>query len=218
MPRDVYFDLDGTLTDPFQGITLSIQYALRELSADVPPQQDLAAYIGPPLRAGFSRLLGTTDSVRVERAVTLYRERYAEIGLFENHVYDGVPFMLETLTLRGHTLLMATSKPRVYAERIAEQFGLAGYFKEIFGSELDGRLDDKRELLAHALTLHPFKSSPSLMIGDRDFDVNAARVNGMNSIGVSYGYGSREELTSAGADSICDSPPEVAERASERTD
>lgn len=213
--RDIYFDLDGTLTDPFEGITLSIQHALNAMNAHVPTQKELGRFIGPPLRVGFGKLLGTEDPAQVARAIEIYRERFSVVGLFENTVYTGVLPMLEALSRKGHRIFMATSKPRVFAERIAEHFRFAHYFTQIFGSELDGRFDDKRELLAHALATHPPTNGQPIMIGDREFDMQGAHANKLIAVGVSYGYGSRDELVEARADYICDSPAEVTDRISQ---
>lgn len=200
----VYFDLDGTLTDPKPGITRSIQHALERLGREIPHADALTWCIGPPLRASFVRLVGEETA---DRAVSLYRERFAEIGLYENAVYPDVPELLARLS--GRPIFLATSKPRVFAERILQHFGIAHHFRQVFGSELDGRRADKTELLAHALGSTGSPPSRSVMIGDREHDIHGARANGMAAWGVSYGYGSEAELLKAGAERIFGSPNEI---------
>lgn len=204
----IYFDLDGTLTDPKPGITRSIQYALQKLDRPVIPTEDeLTWCIGPPLRASFVRLLGGEDSA--DRAVALYRERFADIGLYENGLYDGIGDVLTTLRASGHRLFVATSKPHVYAERIIDHFGLRPHFEYVFGSELDGTRVDKSNLLEYALKQAAVDPSKTLMIGDRSHDMVGASNNGMQGIGVLYGYGSRDELLGAGARHVCDTPAAI---------
>lgn len=201
----IYFDLDGTLTDPKIGITRSIQYALGKLDHPAMPTEDeLTWCIGPPLRASFVKLLGGDHAA--DAAVSFYRERFSDVGLFENGVYDGVPEVLTTLRASGHRLFVATSKPHVFAERIIDHFGLRDHFERVFGSELDGTRVDKSDLLEYALKEAAVDPSRTLMIGDRSHDMVGARNNGMKGIGVLYGYGSRDELTQAGALHVCATP------------
>jgi phosphoglycolate phosphatase len=140
----IYFDLDGTLTDPKPGITRSIQYALEKLDRAVPSEDELAWCIGPPLRSSLAKLLGGDDLT--ETALSLYRERFGDIGIFEDEVYPGIEHTLAVLASSGRRLFVATSKPVVYAERIIDHFKLAPHFERVFGSELDGRRSDKTEL------------------------------------------------------------------------
>ena len=201
----IYFDLDGTLTDPKPGITRSIQYALKQLDHHtIPTEDELTWCIGPPLRASFVTLLGADHSA--DRAVALYRERFADVGLYENGVYDGIGEVLTALCASGHRLFVATSKPHVFAERIIDHFGLRGHFERVFGSELDGTRVDKSHLLEYALKQASVNPAKTLMIGDRSHDMVGARNNGMKGIGVLYGYGSRDELLGAGAEHVCATP------------
>jgi len=200
----VYFDLDGTLTDPKPGITRSIRYALTRLGREAPPEDALTWCIGPPLRISLIALVGEADA---DRALALYRERFAETGLYENTLYPGIQELLKELS--GHPIFLATSKPHIFAERIIEHFGIAHCFERVFGSELDGRHATKPDLLAHALRETGSPPSRSLMIGDREHDILGARTNGMRAWGVSYGYGSQSELEKAGADRIFGSPCEL---------
>ena len=201
----IYFDLDGTLTDPKPGITRSIQYALQRLDHPTMPTEDeLTWCIGPPLRASFVRLLGAETSA--DLAVSYYRERFSDIGLYENGVYDGIGEVLTTLCASGHRLFVATSKPHVFAERIIDHFGLRDHFERVFGSELDGTRVDKSHLLEYALKQASVDPAKTLMIGDRSHDMVGAKNNGMKGIGVLYGYGSRDELLQAGAHHVCATP------------
>jgi len=208
----VLFDLDGTLTDPKPGIVASLRFALSQLRAPCPTDDALATYIGPPLRGTFATLLGTHESDRIEEAMRLYRHRFADTGLYENRVYDGVPEMLERAGSAATAVYVATSKPAIYAERIVQHFGLAKHFRKVYGSELDGRYEDKAELLAHLLTRESIAAEAAVMIGDRAADVRAAKASGMRSIGVLWGYGSELELIDAGADGLCATPGELAAR------
>jgi phosphoglycolate phosphatase len=201
----IYFDLDGTLTDPKLGITRSIQYALQRVDHPTMPTEDeLIWCIGPPLRASFVRLLGAETSA--DLAVSYYRERFSDIGLYENGVYDGIGDVLTTLCASGHRLFVATSKPHVFAERIIDHFGLRDHFERVFGSELDGTRVDKSHLLEYALKETSVDPAKTLMIGDRSHDMVGAKNNGMKGIGVLYGYGSRDELLEAGAHHVCATP------------
>jgi phosphoglycolate phosphatase len=204
----IYFDLDGTLTDPKPGITRSIQYALQKLDHPTMPTEDeLIWCIGPPLRASFVRLLGAETSA--DLAVSYYRERFSDIGLYENGVYDGIGDVLTTLCASGHRLFVATSKPHVFAERIIDHFGLRNHFERVFGSELDGTRVDKSHLLEYALKEASVDPAKTLMIGDRSHDMVGAKNNGMTGIGVLYGYGSRNELLQAGAHHVCATPAAI---------
>lgn len=201
----IYFDLDGTLTDPKPGITRSIQYALQRLDHPTMPTEDeLTWCIGPPLRASFVRLLGAETAA--DLAVSYYRERFSDVGLYENGVYDGIGEVLTSLCASGHRLFVATSKPHVFAERIIDHFGLRDHFERVFGSELDGTRVDKSHLLEYALKETSVDPSKTLMIGDRSHDMVGAKNNGMKGIGVLYGYGSRDELLQAGAHHVCATP------------
>jgi phosphoglycolate phosphatase len=210
----IFFDLDGTLTDPKPGITGSIQYALQKLDLPVPTQDELTWCIGPPLRASFVTMLGGED--RVDLAVTLYRERFGDVGLYENSVYPDVEHILAALKQSHGRLFVATSKAHVFANRIIEHFGLRDYFEHVFGAELDGTRADKSDLLAYALKNTAVDPRRALMIGDRSHDIIGAKANRMGAIGVLYGYGSREELIEAGASHVCATPRAVLDHLSGR--
>jgi phosphoglycolate phosphatase len=203
----IFLDLDGTLTDPRIGITRSIQHALAALDRPVPAEQDLLWCIGPPLLHSFRTLLG--DEALAKRAVTLYRERFSDIGLYENKLYDGIHELLTALNAAGPRLFVATSKARVFASRIIEHFGLAGYFEHVYGAELDGTRGEKTALLHYALDQLGLVGPRTVMVGDRSFDMIGARNNAMTPIGVLYGYGSEPELRDAGAAHVCATPRAV---------
>ncbi len=203
----VFFDLDGTLSDPKPGITGSIQYALEKLNIPVPTQDELTWCIGPPLRASFVALLGGEE--HADRGVELYRERFGTIGLFENTLYDGIVPVLAALHGSGRKLFVATSKPHVFADRIIDHFELRKYFTRVFGSELDGTRVDKSDLLRYALDETETDPARAIMIGDRKHDVIGAANNGISAIGAVYGYGGRTELTEAGAKHLVMAPSEI---------
>jgi len=207
--RNVLFDLDGTLTDPAEGIVRCIQHSLATLQMECPPTEELIRYIGPPLRELFISVCGFADDALIERAVEVFRERFSTVGLFENIPYSEVPSMLQRLDSDSYRLFVATSKPRVFAERILEHFELAHHFEEIHGNDLEGSLDDKSELLRELLVNRSLNPKETIMVGDRKYDVIAAKSNSLVSIGVTYGYGSSSELTAAGVDYLCHSPNEV---------
>ena len=209
VPLALFFDLDGTLSDPSEGITKSVQHALQCLGRPYPGKSELQHYIGPPLRWTFPRLLGTDDDTLVETAIGYYRERYETIGLFENEMYPGIPELLQRLQDDGYPLYVVTSKPTVYADRIIRHFGLDRFFLEVYGPELDGRFDEKRELVEFILRERRLDPSRTVMIGDRARDVESGRTNGTRTIGVTYGFGSVEEIAAAKPDEICHRPSEI---------
>ena len=205
---DILVDLDGTLVDPRPGLIGSVQYALDRLGQPVPPADELLWLIGPPFRVSFPKLLGS--AARTEEAITYYRESYFNGGMYDAVVYDGVSEALAALCAAGHRLFVATSKPHYYARPIVQHFGLAAHFHAIHGPELDGTNDHKADLIAHIIRQEGVHPERALMIGDREFDVIAAARNGIRSVGVTWGYGSAEELTAAGAAALCDSPDGLA--------
>lgn len=203
------FDLDGTLTDPFEGITRSIQYALENMGAEVPHATDLKWCIGPPLWDSFKVLLKTDNQSDLDRAVDLYRERYTVTGLFENTLIAGVPELLKTLTGDGRRLHVCTSKPHSYAGKIVEHFGLRDFFGTVFGSELDGTRSAKADLISHILETEDLSASEVVMIGDRKHDLIGANANNVASIGVLWGYGDKAELQSEDPIGIAQRPQEI---------
>lgn len=194
---NLVFDLDGTLTDPELGITRSMVYALEQLGFPAVDRAGLRQYIGPPLRDVFGALLATSDAALIERAVTSYRERFGDVGLYENELYPGTAESVERLAGSGHRLFVATAKPEVYARRIIEHFGLGAHFTRVYGAELSGAGSLKSELLARLVAEEGISPEQSVMIGDRAGDVDGARANGMRSAGVLWGYGTAKELREA---------------------
>ena len=209
--KALLFDLDGTLTDPREGITRSIAHALERLGIEPPPLQQLTFAIGPPLRLSFARLLATEKRETIELAVKHYRERFADVGLFENAPYDGIAETLGALAAGGAPLFVATSKPLVYARRIVDHFDLGRHFIEVHGCELDGTREDKRDLIAHILPRHRLDAARAVMIGDRGADMLAARHHGLGAVGALWGYGTREELLEHGAQRLCAGPRQLIE-------
>ena len=207
--KTLLFDLDGTLTDPSEGITRCMQHALERLGRPYPSQDSLKRYIGPSLRWTFPRLLGSDDRGLAEQAVRHFRERYGTVGLFENEPYPGVAELLASLQDDGYRMYVVTSKPTTYARRIISHFGLDRYFLDVFGPELDGRFDEKRELVEHVLRLCALDPAATVMIGDRARDIESGKANGTWTIGVTYGFGAKTELAVADPDLICDSPADV---------
>lgn len=198
------FDLDGTLTNPAEGITNSFIHALKELGLEIPTYEKLLTFIGPPLIETFKTQFGF-DEEMARLGVKKYREYFSEKGLFENEVYEGIFEMLEKLKAAGYRLLIATSKPEPFSIRIAEKFGFAKYFEKICGSNLDETRSRKAEVIAYALEsagISEYEKSKVLMIGDRHHDIDGAKENGIESMGILFGYGNREEHEKAGADFI----------------
>ena len=196
----ILFDLDGTLTNSQLGITTCVAYALESFGIHTENPEELRKFIGPPLKESFVKYYNMTD-----RAVEKYRERFATVGLYENEVYAGIPELLQKLKAQGKTLLVATSKPTVYSDKILEHFGLKEYFSYIAGSELDGTRVNKAEVIQYALEQMKITESEKIvMIGDKEHDMIGAGICGVDSIGVLYGFGEREELENHGATYIAE--------------
>ena len=207
----VFFDLDGTLTDPGVGITNSAAYALDKFGIHITDKTELYPFIGPPLQDSFVRFYGFSPE-NADKAVKYYREYYKKQGMLENLLYDGIPELLEQLKGAGKILAVATSKPEVFARQILEHFGLTRHFTAIVGGNLDGSRTKKDEVLAAALdACGVCDPQTAVMVGDREYDVIGARKNGVDSIGVLFGYGSREELEQAGATRIAATVEEIGE-------
>lgn len=189
--KNLLFDLDGTLTDSAEGILNCVKYSLDKLNVNY-DKYNLWRFIGPPLFESYMEIFD--DEELSQRAVKIYRERFAEKGIFENAVYGGIPEALAELKKAGFKLYTATSKPEVYAKRIAEHFGFADYFEEIAGASLEEGRSRKADVIRYVMGRHNMLSSETLMIGDRMHDMEGAKEAGIDAMGVSYGYGSREEL------------------------
>lgn len=207
----VLFDLDGTLTDPKIGITTSVQYALGRMGIVEENLDKLTPFIGPPLAGSFKEFYNMTDD-EAQQAIVYYRERFSTVGLYENIVYEGMRDLLEELQTQGKTMFVATSKPTVFSIKILEHFGLLHFFKAVIGSELDGTRVEKSHVIEFVLSkIDDYDASTIVMVGDRKYDVLGAQENGLAVIGVSYGYGSYEELQEAKANYIVSSVTELRE-------
>lgn len=205
----ILFDLDGTLTDSKEGIINSIQYALRCYDKEVKDRDELLPFLGPPLAESFCKYMGFSKEKALE-AVGYYREYFSEKGLLENQVYDGAEDLLKALKSGGYELFLATSKPEVYAKQILEHFGLSEYFAFIGGATLDESRLNKADVIRYVLEETQITElSRVIMVGDREHDVRGAQANGIEVIGVLYGYGSFRELQDAGADYFAEAPKDI---------
>jgi phosphoglycolate phosphatase len=203
------FDLDGTLTDSTEGIVRCLEYALERMGFDIP--EDKNKFLGPPLYRSFAEFCGMNEG-QVNEAVRIFRERYSTVGLFENRVYEGVPEMLKRLRDGGKRIMVATSKPEVYAVRIFDRFGLSQFFEIVGGANINGTRNDKDEVIEYVLEKAGISDRSSvLMIGDRRQDVLGAHKTGLKCMGILWGFGSIEELTEAGADFIAETPEKAAD-------
>jgi len=202
-----FFDLDGTLSDSSEGITRSVQYALKKMGRAVPPKEQLLGFVGPPLSRSFSHYFGMSQE-EAKTAVDTYREYYSVTGVLECNLYDGVRSLLETLNERKIPCVLATCKPHRYASTVLSHFEIDRLFAFVSGPEIDGTRGEKHEVIAYAMEQLGVKDpSKVLMIGDRDQDVLGAQQVGVDCAGVLWGYGSREEL--AEAKYLCASPKEI---------
>ena len=210
MIRAALFDLDGTLTESGPGITRSVAYSLRKFGISEPDQKKLDRFVGPPLIDSYMRYYGFSYD-QAKQAVVYYREYYETKGLFENRVYDGVEDMLRSLQDGGVQCVVDTSKPEQFAVKILEHFGLDGYFSCVAGASMDESRTDKGDVIAYALEKAGIeRKEQTIMVGDREHDVLGAKRNGLPAGGVLYGYGSREELTAAGAVFLAGTPQQAA--------
>lgn len=206
----IFFDLDGTLTNPAEGITNSVAHALKYYGISVSDKTQLYKFIGPPLAQSFSEFYGFSPD-RAKEAVDKYREYFADTGIFENKVYDYIPEVLSKLKKASFSLAMATSKPEVFAKRIADKFELTQYFDFIGGSLLDNSRTDKGEVIEYVLSSLKADREKTIMVGDRSHDILGAKKCSVKSIGVLYGFGNREELEKAGADYIAETPTQLGD-------
>lgn len=208
----VLMDLDGTITNPKEGITKCFQYALQHFGVDVEDLDSLCEYIGPPLLDSFRNGFGFSEE-RAREAAAKYRERFVTEGWKENLVYPGMEEALQRLKESGKILIVATSKPEVLAVRILQHFGLDGYFDDICGADDDQNRSRKDEVIRYALKRHELTELQEvIMVGDRKYDILGAKACGISSMGVLYGFGDRAELKEAGADYLAESVPDMAEQ------
>lgn len=205
----ILFDLDGTLTDPFEGITNSVAYALKKMGITPPKNSELKKFIGPPLAESFEKFYGFSKEESY-KAVDIYREYFAPKGIFENTIFKGIPEMLASLKNAEKRLALATSKPTVFAEKILKHFNIDKYFDVVVGSNLDGSMTDKAEVVAAALKgLGAVEPSTTVMVGDRSHDIIGGIKNGICTVGVTFGYGTKKELEQFHADYIAGSVDEL---------
>lgn len=210
MKNYLLFDLDGTLTDPMVGITSSVKYALSRFGIEVRYLKELIPFIGPPLAESFQVFYGFSQE-QAKKAVDYYREYFSPRGIYENEIYPGIAGMLSELSEGGFELVLATSKPHIYARQILNHFGIEEYFSFVAGSEMDGARVKKEEVIQYALNMCQISPEKAIMVGDRKHDIMGAAACGVESVGVMYGYGSREELENAGADHLVSSVKELKE-------
>lgn len=209
MWNTIFFDLDGTLTDPGEGIIQSVQRALTHFDIHVEDLTELHCFVGPPLRDSFKRFYGFDDA-GAEEVAKVYQGYFRGEGMAKNRIYSGIPELLASLKDTGKELVLATSKPLVFAREILERFQIDQYFSFVAGAELDGRRSRKAEVIAYGLEGAGIEDKANVvMVGDREYDIFGAEEMGLGSIGVLYGYGGREELEAAGADHIVDSVAEL---------
>ena len=206
MYKYLLFDLDGTLTDPGIGITNSVMYALRKFGIHVDNRESLYRFIGPPLKDSFRAYYGFSDA-NCDLAIQYYREYFSKQGMFENAVYEGIPSLLKQLKDNGKTLIVATSKPEAFSIEILRHFDLFDFFDVVAGASFDESRSKKADVIRYALeSCQIHEKSSAIMIGDREHDIMGAIENGLDSLGVLYGYGSFEELKNAGACYLVDQP------------
>ena len=204
----VLFDLDGTLTDPGRGITNSVAYSLKKFGIKVDDKKELYKFIGPPLYESFMKYYGFSKE-EAETAVDYFREYFRDTGIFENEVYDGIEDLLKKIKASGRKIILATSKPEEFAKRILAHFGLDKYFDFVAGATMDSSRVNKGDVIAYALKKSCCSSENAVMIGDKMHDILGAKENSLASIGVLFGYGSREELENAGADYIAETVNDI---------
>ena len=210
MFKTILFDLDGTLTNPAEGITNSVAYALERYGIKVEDRKSLYTFIGPPLNDSFMKYYGFSAEKAMD-AIMVYREYFRDKGIFENEVYEGVPELLGRIKESGRKIVLATSKPEEFAVRILEHFDLMKYFDVVAGASMDEKRNKKGDVIKYAMEKGGISVEGTVMIGDREHDIFGAKENGLASIGVLFGYGSEDELKKAGADYIASSVEDIFE-------
>lgn len=205
----ILFDLDGTLSDPKVGITKSVQYALERLDIIEHNLDNLDCFIGPPLQVSFAEYYGF-DEEKSQKAIDFYRERFKKKGMFENELYPNIPPLLKSLKEQDFTLIVATSKPTVFSEQILKYFNIDHYFDLVVGSNLDGTRSSKTEIIQYILEKYKDDEFDNfIMVGDRKHDIIGAKNIGIDSIGVTYGYGSFEEISRSNPTHIASSVEQI---------
>jgi phosphoglycolate phosphatase len=206
----IAFDLDGTLTNPERGLIASFVYALGKMGVDYGEKEELKRFIGPPIYEEWQRVFGFTPE-ESSKALLIFREYYSVYGWWDNEMYPGVPEMLRALCESGKKIILATSKPEVFARKILDLFDIAKYFDYVGGADTDKTRDKKHEVLAYSMaSLGVTDTSRVILVGDRVYDAEGARACGVDSLGVLYGHGSREEIENSGFNYICESVEDIA--------
>ncbi len=208
MFNNIFFDLDGTLTDSAEGILNSVEYALKKLGISDYRRSELYAFIGPPLVDSFRDIFGLSEE-KCKEGVRYYREYFPKKGIYENRLYDGITDLLKRLKAAEKTLVLATSKPQEFSEEILRYFGITGYFAFIAAAEMNGARNRKEDIIRYALEISGAKRQETVMVGDRSYDILGAKSAGISSIGVLYGFGTKDELIKAGADYIAKTPDDI---------
>lgn len=208
----ILFDLDGTLSDSSEGIINTFKYTINELNYPVPEDKVIYTFIGPPIVETFKNTFGMSEE-ETRRAVQIFRPYYGKNGMFQNELYQGIEEMLETLKQAGYMMGIATSKPEVYAVKILENFGIAHYFDVIVGASLDDKFSKKYDIMELAIKkAREIEDIDEItMVGDRSYDMESSVKLGVEAIGVTYGFGSEEEVRSTGANVVCHKPSEITQ-------
>lgn len=208
--KNILFDMDGTLSDPYVGISNGIIYSLQKFNITERDEAKFKMFIGPPLNQSFMEIYNF-DSSTAKDAVKYYREYYSEKGIFENRLYEGIDTVLKTLTQNNKNCMVATSKPTEFAVRILKYFNISEYFQDVIGSNLDGTFSEKEEIIKSVIEKHNLDKAETVMIGDKKHDINGAHKNDIDSVAVMYGYGSVEELEAAKPTYLCSSVQGILE-------
>lgn len=206
---NIFFDLDGTLTNPAEGITRCLEHAVIGAGGMSHSRKELTKYIGPPLRDSLQDLLPKADKVQLDRAIGMYRQRYSSHGMYENRLYPDIPRMLDELDDLGHPMWVVTAKPYHFAVKILDHLEISSCFRGVYGPELSDETVRKPDLIRQALNENELPERGTVMVGDRSYDIEAAEREGLYSIGVLWGFGSREELETAGADLLINTPGDL---------
>ena len=199
---NILFDLDGTLTDPYLGITNSVKYSLGKFGITEKDDNKLKLFIGPSLERSFMEYY-SFDKKTVKKAIGYYREYFSEKGIYENTLYNGIENILAELSKKNKKCILATSKPEIFADKILGYFHINTYFKYIAGSDMEGAFVEKEDIIKHIIEKYELNKKETIMIGDRKYDIIGANKNGIDSIGVLYGYGSKEELENENPKYLC---------------
>ncbi len=207
--QNIFFDLDGTLVDTKLGVFRSYEYACEKLGLVYPGDDTMLQFLGPPLRYAFSIILKANDNSVIENAVAIYRERYTTTGIYECAPYPGILELLAELYEHNLRLFVVTTKAKPYADTVAQYLGFNKWLTDVYGPGMNGDMDDKAVMIRHILSTQNLIARETVMIGDRERDIHAGKANGTRTMGITYGYGSTQEISAAVPDFICQSPAEI---------